>query len=120
MPSAAKLTSHLKSPRHSQDAVFCPSCLRFFYGATALAQHVESQASRCRVRDSNNYRTFVDQLTAGLVDVDGRHVDNTVRYVVPETDSMFQEETGEEGYKENTEEIVQKKKVPQKQKSYKW
>jgi len=93
MRSPTGLLLHLKSPLHSKEQMLCPSCLNYFPGVTALTQHVESQGSRCRVRDSDQYRTFVDQLTAGLSDVDGRHTDQTVRYVVPETDEAFRNKT---------------------------
>ena len=86
----------MRSPLHSKDQMQCPSCLRLFPGVTALTQHVESQGTRCKVRDSDQYRIFVDQLTAGLTDVDGRHNDNTVRYVVPETDPSNKGATPEE------------------------
>ena len=36
------------------------------------------------------------ELTGGIVDVDGRHGDGTVRYVVPETDPRFQKKVIEE------------------------
>jgi hypothetical protein len=75
---------HLRSPLHTHQRMQCPQCLRFFHGATAMAQHVESQSSKCRIRDSDRYREFTDQLTAGIADVQGRHKDNTVRYVVPD------------------------------------
>ena len=58
--------------------------MRFFSTATGLTSHAENSTARCRIRDSDNYRQFIDQLTAGLTDVDGRHTDDSVRYVVPE------------------------------------
>src|SRR3569833_60359 len=58
--------------------------MRFFSTATGLTSHAENSTARRRIRDSDNYRQFIDQLTAGLTDVDGRHTDDSVRYVVPE------------------------------------
>lgn len=60
----------------------CVNCLRFFRGATALTQHVESQGVRCRVREKDNYDAYVDEVTASTAAVDGMHADNTVKYVV--------------------------------------
>lgn len=77
--------SHLRSTAHMEDTrVQCPACLRYFVSTSALTQHAESQATRCRVRDTDEYRIFIDQLTGGLADVQGRHTDDTVRYTVPE------------------------------------
>src|SRR3569833_224894 len=58
--------------------------MRIFSTATGLTSHAENSTARCRIRDSDNYRQFIDQLTAGLTDVDWRHTDDSVRYVVPE------------------------------------
>jgi len=126
MPTPNGLLSHLKSPLHSGEQMLCPGCLRYFPGATALTQHVESQASRCKVRESDQYRTFVDQLTAGLTDVDGRHNDNTVRYIVPETDNAFGKQTGEElraevvGNVQKASQTFAQKNLQRKQKPTGW
>jgi hypothetical protein len=61
----------------------CPGCLRQYQSATALVQHAESQAVKCQIRDSQEYKTAVDQITGGFVDTAGRHKDHTVRYIAP-------------------------------------
>ena len=58
----------------------CPACLRQFGSATALVQHAESQAVICRIRESDEFRHAVDQMTGGFVGTDGRHNDRTIRY----------------------------------------
>ncbi len=62
----------------------CPSCLRFFESMTAMTQHAESPSMKCQLRHTNEFAQYLDLLTAGLADVGGRHLDNTLRYVVPE------------------------------------
>jgi len=61
----------------------CPACLRQYQSATALVQHAESQAIKCQIRDSAEYKTAVDEITGGFVDTAGRHQDHTVRYTAP-------------------------------------
>jgi hypothetical protein len=61
----------------------CPSCLRQYNSATALVQHTESQARKCQIRDSRDYRQAVDLITGGLLDTAGRHDDLTVKYITP-------------------------------------
>jgi hypothetical protein len=61
----------------------CPGCLRQYQSATALVQHAESQAIKCQIRDSNEYKSAVDQITGGFVNTAGRHQDHTVRYTAP-------------------------------------
>lgn len=58
----------------------CPSCLRQYATATALVQHAESQARNCNIRDTQEYRQALQQVTAGFVDVSGRHKDATIKY----------------------------------------
>jgi hypothetical protein len=57
--------------------------LATFRSATALVQHAESQAIKCNIRESFQYRQAIDQMTGGLVDIDPldeRHFDNTIKY----------------------------------------
>jgi hypothetical protein len=61
----------------------CPSCLRQYQSATALVQHAESQAVKCQIRESQEYKNAVDQITGGFVGTAGRHIDHTVRYTAP-------------------------------------
>jgi hypothetical protein len=75
------LIQHLKSPAHMEEKLRCPGCLRQFNSATALVQHAESQAIKCNIRKTSEYRQAVDQITGGFVDTKGRHADDTVRYI---------------------------------------
>jgi hypothetical protein len=79
------LIQHLKSPAHMDAKLRCPACLRQYQSATALVQHAESQAIKCQIRESVEYKTAVDQITGGFVDTAGRHKDNTIRYTAPTT-----------------------------------
>jgi hypothetical protein len=63
----------------------CPACLRQYQSATALVQHAESQAIKCQIRESNEYKAAVDQITGGFVDTAGRHQDHTIRYIAATT-----------------------------------
>jgi hypothetical protein len=75
---------HLKSRAHNSTRYQCPGCFRWFFSISALTNHAESSIVRCGIRNSVNFRHFLDQLTAGIVDVDGCHpIDLTNRYVVP-------------------------------------
>lgn len=75
------LIGHLRSPAHSGKKYRCPYCLKDFTSLTAITQHAEDTGSRCRIRYSDNYDAYMDQLTAGLVDVSlDRHEDGTLKY----------------------------------------
>lgn len=60
----------------------CLNCLRYFGSATALTQHSESQADRCRIRETAQFGAALDMITAGTAAPAGRHADDTIRYVV--------------------------------------
>ncbi len=75
------LVQHLRSPAHMDHNLRCPGCLRQYSSATALVQHAESQAIKCQIRESQQYKSAVDRITGGFVDTEGRHKDYTVRYV---------------------------------------
>src|SRR3569833_1146507 len=71
------LIGHLRSRAHRGSKNQCPTCMRFFSTATGLTSHAENSPARSRIRDTDTYRQYIDQLTA-------RHTDDSVRYVVPE------------------------------------
>lgn len=89
--SPTALTGHLSSPAHRNYLkVQCPACLRWFDSMAALTQHSESQAERCNVRDTEEFRQFLDQMTAGVVDTVDHHEDGTNKYTVPaEAQKLF-------------------------------
>ncbi|KAM7212557.1 hypothetical protein V8F06_012054 [Rhypophila decipiens] len=83
--SGNALVTHI-SAAHRKNAirVECPTCLRKFDSITALTQHAESQANKCNVRETDEYRQFMDQLSGGIVDTAEKHADGTNKYTVPE------------------------------------
>ncbi len=76
------LAAHLRSTEHTHHKFQCPGCLRFFNSAASVAHHVEAPSTRCTLRYRANYGQYINQLSAGLVEVDGHHSDDTVRYVI--------------------------------------
>lgn len=46
---------------------------------------MEAQGVRCKVRESESYPTVVDEVTGGVAALDGKHEDETVKYVVSES-----------------------------------
>lgn len=82
--SAQAISGHLGSDAHKRPLMNlqCPHCLKYFKSTAALTQHAESQGRRCVIRDTSEYRPFVDQLTGGIADLQGVYDDMTNRYVV--------------------------------------
>jgi hypothetical protein len=78
---ATAFIQHLKSPIHMElQKVNCPHCLRPFPSATALTQHIESQAIRCSARKLDYVDILVEDITQ-VVTTDGLYPDETVKYV---------------------------------------
>ncbi|KAL6876041.1 RNA polymerase III transcription factor IIIC subunit domain-containing protein [Trichoderma longibrachiatum] len=83
--SAKGLVGHLRSPVHGNKSYRCPYCLRIFKTLAGIASHAESRSSRCRIQDTEHYETFMDQLTAGLVDVERtRYQDGSIIFKTSE------------------------------------
>ncbi|KAK7432383.1 hypothetical protein QQZ08_000945 [Neonectria magnoliae] len=83
---AGGLIGHLRSPVHSDTVYRCPYCHRTFSSLAAVTQHAESSGVRCRIRDTEKYDAYLDQLTAGIVDVSReRNDDGTLKYNTTET-----------------------------------
>jgi hypothetical protein len=83
-PTVVLLVNHLRSPTvhiPKQKAV-CPACRKPFKSIPALVAHCESESRRCYLRYTDKFRPFLDQLTAGIADLDGQWGDKTNRYVV--------------------------------------
>lgn len=120
--SATGLCGHLSSPAHGDYLkVQCPSCLRWFEGMTALTQHSESQALRCKVRTTEEYRQFLDQMTAGVVDTTDMHGDGTNKYTVPEeAEKVFGGQDRSKQLREQARQAVedQVKREVEKKKTY--
>ncbi len=49
---------------------------------SALTAHAESQSVRCRIRETEGFRHFMDQATAGILDTVEKHADGTEKYEV--------------------------------------
>ncbi|KAG6006563.1 hypothetical protein E4U21_006861 [Claviceps maximensis] len=75
-----QLVSHLRSPAHGDQSFRCPYCLRMFKSLTAISSHVESSSVNCRIRETDGYNAYLDQLTAGMVDIGIQNEDGTPRY----------------------------------------
>ncbi|ORY71094.1 uncharacterized protein BCR38DRAFT_492023 [Pseudomassariella vexata] len=70
-PKAQALVGHLKSPAHRPKALIsCPICLKQFNTMSAAVQHAETSSVRCSIQESNEFRSFVHQVTGGLMDGD--------------------------------------------------
>lgn len=84
-PSGAGLRTHLLSARHSGLArVQCPRCCRWFDTVAALTAHAVAPGAKCEIRKTDNYRQFLDQLTAGIIDTTEKHGDGTAKFSVPD------------------------------------
>ncbi|KAF7552021.1 hypothetical protein G7046_g7555 [Stylonectria norvegica] len=80
--NANGIIGHLKSPAHSGEKYTCPVCLRNFTALSAITQHVESNGTFCKIRETDDYDPYLNQLTAGLVDIDIENLndDGTLKY----------------------------------------
>ncbi|KAF5024024.1 hypothetical protein F66182_3911 [Fusarium sp. NRRL 66182] len=77
------LVSHLKSEAHSEERYRCPYCLNTFGSLVSITQHVESNGSRCQIRNTDQVGSFLDSLTGGMLEVSkDTHEDGTVKYEV--------------------------------------
>ncbi|CAK7224061.1 hypothetical protein SCUCBS95973_005392 [Sporothrix curviconia] len=102
--TAGSLLGHLRNEAvHSTLRVQCPSCFGYFTSVNALTQHCESQSSRCQFRESDDYLPFLNILTAGVAEVQGRNIDMTLAYNVQPTAApallqgeIYQGETAEQ------------------------
>jgi uncharacterized C2H2 Zn-finger protein len=79
------LIAHLNSEAHSATKYRCPYCLNTFGSLAAITQHVESNSSKCKIRNTEQYNAYMDQLLASMVDVKEKHADGTVRYEMSKT-----------------------------------
>jgi general transcription factor 3C polypeptide 5 (transcription factor C subunit 1) len=68
--TAGGLVGHLRSPIHGNKTYRCPSCLKIFKTLAGITSHAEARGSKCRIQDTVHYETFMDQLTAGIVDIE--------------------------------------------------
>lgn len=74
------------SEAHSDQLYTCPRCLGRFRSLTAFVSHLESDSTRCYVRDARDFDALIDQVTSGLVDVAARRQDDgTNKYEISKT-----------------------------------
>ena len=81
----------------------CPHCQKWFDSTAALTQHAESEGVRCNIRETESYRVFLDQLTAGMVDTKEKHEDGTLKYEVSKEAWAIGGMSREEAIKKETE-----------------
>ncbi|KAH6655247.1 hypothetical protein BKA67DRAFT_657196 [Truncatella angustata] len=86
--NARALVAHLKSPAHREDVVFkCPRCLRDYRGMAPALAHAENASRSCNIRETGEFRRFVDHVTGGMLDgLNGKDEcleDGRPRMVVP-------------------------------------
>ncbi|KAM3464395.1 hypothetical protein NHJ6243_002451 [Beauveria neobassiana] len=79
--SKAMIIRHLKSPAHGDKSYQCPKCLRIFKSVEAITYHAESPGY-CRIRETEQYGTFLDQLTGGIVQADTSGGNDAIKYNV--------------------------------------
>ncbi|OAA69388.1 Zinc finger, C2H2-like protein [Akanthomyces lecanii RCEF 1005] len=72
---------HLKSPAHGVKSYQCPKCSRIFKSVEAITSHAESPG-HCRIRETEHYGAFIDQLTGGIVQVDATGGNDGIKYNV--------------------------------------
>ena len=65
----ADLARHINE-RHRIMSVTCPRCRKQFPSVTALVAHCESGASKCRIREADDFGKFLDKLTGGFLGVE--------------------------------------------------
>ncbi|KAI1496533.1 hypothetical protein F5X99DRAFT_422031 [Biscogniauxia marginata] len=90
--TANGLIMHLRSPVHSNVDISCPACKNVFKTMTAWVQHTESSTT-CNIRDTEDYRPALGQLTGGILDV---HPTKTMKNNTPlfKVDKNFVKEMG--------------------------
>ncbi|KAG5982868.1 hypothetical protein E4U55_001199 [Claviceps digitariae] len=78
--TSGQLIAHLRSPAHGNQSFRCPYCLKMFKSLTAISSHVESSSVNCRIREADGYNAYLNQLTAGMVDIGRQNEDGTLQY----------------------------------------
>ncbi|EHK25977.1 uncharacterized protein TRIVIDRAFT_73413 [Trichoderma virens Gv29-8] len=83
--TARGLVGHLRSPAHGNKTYRCPYCLKIFKTLAGITSHAETRGSKCRLQDTAHYETFMDQLTAGIVDIERtRYQDGSIIFKTSE------------------------------------
>lgn len=61
------LTRHLQSPAHAGGRMVCICCKKAFPTVANLINHMET-ATNCRIRDTDDFRRVLGQVTGGILD----------------------------------------------------
>ncbi|KAM3458944.1 hypothetical protein MY3296_000091 [Beauveria thailandica] len=77
----AMIIGHLNSPAHGDKSYQCPKCSRIFKSVEAITYHAESPGY-CRIRETDQYGAFLDQLTGGIVQADTSGGNDAIKYNV--------------------------------------
>lgn len=75
------ILKHLQSPAHGDKSYQCPRCSRIFKSVESITFHAESPG-HCRIRETEQYGAFLDQITGGIVQVDINSTNDNVKYNV--------------------------------------
>ncbi|GKT58511.1 DNA polymerase subunit alpha B [Colletotrichum tofieldiae] len=111
--TSGALITHMKAAAsHYNAKLQCPGCLRYFRDASSLTAHSESETNRCYIRNSENYRNYLDQLTGGMADVVDKNRDGTVKYEVS-TEAIIK--FGPQQAKKATENLIAKQQADQQE-----
>lgn len=71
------LISHMKDHRGSVNQ--CPCCFRYFKAPSALTAHMESNSTRCKIRETRSYGNAISLVSGGFLAVEGKLEDGTAR-----------------------------------------
>ncbi|KAI1360274.1 hypothetical protein F5Y08DRAFT_331699 [Xylaria arbuscula] len=69
---AHSLARHLRSPAHAGGRMVCIRCKKAFPTVANLIGHMESSTTNCRIRDTDDFRRALGQLTGGILDFHAR------------------------------------------------
>ncbi|KAG6041595.1 hypothetical protein E4U41_003332 [Claviceps citrina] len=87
--TSGRLIGHLRGPAHGDKTFRCPYCHKTFKSLTAISSHVESSSINCRISETDGYNAYLDQLTAGMVDLGRQYEDGTVQYTTADSRSSY-------------------------------
>ncbi|KAK2753155.1 hypothetical protein FQN54_007981 [Arachnomyces sp. PD_36] len=76
----ADFEAHMGSGIHSQGRIRCPACQKIFKTIAAVVAHCESATVKCRINQSSNFDSIIQDISGGVVEASGHHIDGTVRY----------------------------------------
>ncbi|KAI1863700.1 uncharacterized protein JN550_009400 [Neoarthrinium moseri] len=86
--NAQGLIAHLQSPAHKPTVQFqCPHCQRIYNSMTAAMSHAEQASRICNIRETDEFRKFVNHVSGGMLDGLNAKTDclkdGSPRFIVP-------------------------------------